>query len=75
MKVVITRDSDGYMEIWPIETLESLWKDEGVWVVRSKHNRIIGIVGWCYQFKCACKLLGFTPRKGRKYVKNIIVKD
>jgi len=70
MKVVITRDSDGYIGFWPIEALESIHKHWGDWIC-STHKKVFSVL----DVKGACKILGFTPRKGKKYVKDIIVKD
>lgn len=74
MKVVITRDDDGYVAIWPIEALGNLQKDDGDWD-NLAHKRIIQFESFHNCSKGVFELLGFTPRRGRKYVKNIIVKD
>jgi len=71
--MVITRDDDGFMELWPIGAFENLYKEDGIWI-GSRHNNILGTDDWRFLFKGFCKLLGFAPRKGSKQVVDITVK-
>jgi len=71
MKVVITRDDDGYMIFWPIKAFKYLDKEDDEWRC-SNSNEIVEVEGYC--IKGICKLLGFTPRKGSKQIVDITVK-
>ena len=76
MKMVITRDAGGFVELWPIGAFENLYKEDGDWV-GSRHNSILSTDDWYVpylHFKGVCKLLGFVPRKGSKQVVDITVK-
>lgn len=72
MKVVITRDRNGFMEFWPIGISKALYRnDDGEWWHRGHQSPTFEFEDDCGQFKSACELLQFTPRKGRKYIVDI----
>lgn len=73
MKVVITKDDDGYTAIWPIEALERLQTYDGDWD-SDAHTRIVQFEDFHSCSRGVCKLLGFTPRKSSKQVVDITVK-
>jgi hypothetical protein len=71
MKCVITRDNSGVIEFWPLNTC--LKKDsDGEW---GTEDLVDAMLLLCQDYvKIACKLLGFTPRKGSKQLVEITVK-
>lgn len=64
-KVIVTRDKDGAIIIWPYNA-EVYLNTKGWWDSR----RLFSIIDICSS-RLAKRCLGFTPRKGSKHVLTI----
>lgn len=74
MKCVITRDKDGNMCFWNAREIDNLERVFGNWQNNGYYEDKGKILTDCCCVKEACKLLGFTPRKGSKQLVEIKVK-